>query len=164
MIRQTEEKLNRAANIYYYGNKIKNQRTTEHRPISNIDTTTNKKSSHHKMNRNNHVVNYVQKSSRSSLSSPTTNHPADIDNNIIDDEIWKKASQEAQDKEKVKNLYASLKLTEMLLTEHKRLERNLARIRAEQEIELINQRAVSISYPKNLKNLEILDRVPSSLK
>ena len=34
------------------------------------------------MNRNNHVVNYVQKSSRSSLSSPTTNHPADIDNNI----------------------------------------------------------------------------------
>ena len=82
MIRQTEEKLNRAANIYYYGNKIKNQRTTEHRPISNIDTTTNKKSSHHKMKSNNHVVNYVQKSSRSSLSSPTTNHPADIDNNI----------------------------------------------------------------------------------
>ena len=34
------------------------------------------------MNRNNHVVNYVQKSSRLSLSSPTTNHPADIDNNI----------------------------------------------------------------------------------
>ena len=66
---------------------------------------------------------------------------ADIDNNIIDDEIWKKASQEAQDKEKVKNLYASLKLTEMLLTEHKRLERNLARIRAEQEIDLNNQRA-----------------------
>ena len=66
---------------------------------------------------------------------------ADIDNKIIDDEIWKKASQEAQDKEKVKNLYASMKLTEMLLTEHKRLERNLARIRAEQEIELTNIRA-----------------------
>ena len=66
---------------------------------------------------------------------------ADIGNKIIDDELWKKASQEAKDKEKVKNLYASMKLTEMLLTEHKRLERNLARIRAEQEIELINQRA-----------------------
>ena len=34
-----------------------------------------------------------------------------------------------------------MKLTEMLLTEHKRLERNLARIRAEQEIELTHQRA-----------------------
>ena len=66
---------------------------------------------------------------------------ADIDNNIIDDEIWKKASQKSKDKEKIKNLYASMKLTEMLLTEHKRLERNLARIRAEQEIELTHQRA-----------------------
>jgi hypothetical protein len=41
MLKQNEEKLNHAAKVYYHGSKIKNQRNVQHRPLNNIDATTN---------------------------------------------------------------------------------------------------------------------------
>lgn len=65
----------------------------------------------------------------------------DIDNNLIDEDIWKKASKKTKNDAEIKSHYISLKLTEMLLEEEKRLTKKLQRIRTEQYIELEKERA-----------------------
>ena len=65
----------------------------------------------------------------------------DIDNNLIDKDIWKKASKKTKNDAEIKSHYISLKLTEMLLEEEKRLTKKLQRIRTEQYIELEKERA-----------------------
>ena len=65
----------------------------------------------------------------------------DIENNLIDEDIWKKASKKTKNDTEIKSHYISLKLTEMLLEEEKRLTKKLQRIRTEQYIELEKERA-----------------------
>ncbi|MDA9705425.1 hypothetical protein N9V57_05275 [SAR86 cluster bacterium] len=65
----------------------------------------------------------------------------DIENNLIDEDIWKKASKKNKNEVEIKSNYISLKLTEMLLEEEKRLIKKLQRIRTEQCIELEKERA-----------------------
>ena len=65
----------------------------------------------------------------------------DIENNLIDKDVWKKASKKTKNDAEIKSHYISLKLTEMLLDEEKRLTKKLQRIRTEQYIELEKERA-----------------------
>ena len=65
----------------------------------------------------------------------------EIKNNLIDTDVWKKASKKTKNDAEIKNNYISLKLTEMLLEEEKRLTKKLQRIRTEQYIELEKERA-----------------------
>ena len=53
----------------------------------------------------------------------------DIENNLIDKDVWKKASKKTKNDAEIKSHYISLKLTEMLLDEEKRLTKKLQRIR-----------------------------------
>ena len=65
----------------------------------------------------------------------------DIENNLIDKDVWKKASEKTKNDTEIKSHYISLKLTEMLLDEEKRLTKKLQRIRTEQYVELEKERA-----------------------
>ena len=65
----------------------------------------------------------------------------DIENKLIDKDVWKKASEKTKNDTEIKSHYISLKLTEMLLDEEKRLTKKLQRIRTEQYVELEKERA-----------------------
>ena len=65
----------------------------------------------------------------------------DIENKLIDKDVWKKASEKTKNDTEIKSHYISLKLTEMLLVEEKRLTKKLQGIRTEQYVELEKERA-----------------------
>ena len=65
----------------------------------------------------------------------------DIENNLIEKDVWKKASEKTKNDTEIKSHYISLKLTEMLLVEEKRLTKKLQGIRTEQYVELEKERA-----------------------